>query len=307
MADIPDSVGKVIDACKAAIDGNELRARPPKVMYHLTDGDGLHGILSNKTLWASLATAMNDALEVGYGLAIAASLLNDRLRKRPTGYDAALLSFLLDPSSVPPGIRYEMFPLVVSFCARCDRSGQWLHYGQRGRGVAIGFSSKLAKVVSYDLIRVDYSPTSQRARMLALINAGAKLVASEAHARTLSNATPDRLVLMTAHLVSLSVPQLAVRMKHPSFSDENEWRLVAHVLSLNGVRQDVTGERTGLKYRRSNQRVVPYEELRFRETPEVLKEIIVGYSSEIGLDAVKLLAQEQHVSPAIRRSDVPVR
>lgn len=302
----PTDHAEVIDACDAAITEGELLGPPPKVIYHLTDGDGLHGILTNQVLWASLATGLNDALEVGHGVSVAMKLLNERIRKRESEYDTALIGFLLDPSAAPPAVQIEMFPLVTSFCARCDKSGQWLHYGRSGRGVAIGFSPELARVVSYDLVRVDYSPESQRLRMLRLIEAGAKAIDSDT--RAASRDEHIQRARRTAHIVSLHVPQLSVRMKHPAFSEEEEWRLVSHVTSLRGVRQDVTSDRTALKYRRSAGRLIPYEELSFSaRASEMIKEIVVGYSSEIALDAVKLLAQEQVLSPIVVRSDVPVR
>jgi len=68
------------------------------------------------------------------------------------------------------GMSFEVSPFVVSFCARCDKSGQWLHYGRDGGGVAIGFAPTLAEAVSYDLRRVAYGIDSQRLRMERLVD-----------------------------------------------------------------------------------------------------------------------------------------
>jgi len=53
--------------------------------------------------------------------------------------------------------------------------------------------------------------------------------------------------------------------------------------------------------------LVPYEELSFAHRLEALEEVVVGYSSPLGLDAVRLLLSEQCMYPSVRRSDVPVR
>jgi Protein of unknown function (DUF2971) len=305
MAERPTDA--VFDTCRAAIDEAELAGSRPRLLYHLTDLEGLCGILATKSLRASLATALNDALEVGHGNAIALELVEERLRRRNTQFDLGLLNFLQHPSAAPPEVRYEMSPMVVSFCSRCDGSGLWLHYGRSGRGVAIGFAPELAEAVSYDLVRVDYSPASQRSRMARLIEAGARAVASYTREAPASSDAASR-ELVVAHIVSLHVPLLAIRMKHPSFREEEEWRLVAHVLSLNGVRQDVTGDPTPLKFRKSGERLVPYEELSFAsEGEDLLKEIVVGYSSDTSPDAVRLIAQEHKLRPTVMRSDVPVR
>jgi Protein of unknown function (DUF2971) len=305
MAERPTD--SVFDICRAAIEEGELTGPRPTLLHHLTDLEGLCGILATRSLRASLATALNDALEVWHGTAIAVELVEERLRRRTTPFDLGLLAFLQNPSAVPSEVRYEISPMVASFCSRCDGSGQWLHYGRSGRGVAIGFAPELAEAVSYDLVRVDYSPASQRSRMARLIEAGARAVASYTREAP-ANGDLARREVGVAHIVSLHVPLLAVRMKHPSFREEDEWRLVAHVLSLNGVRQDVTGDPTPLKFRKSGERLVPYEELPFTSRAEdLLKEIVVGYSSDTSPDAVRLIAQEHKLRPAVMRSDVPVR
>jgi len=261
----------------------------------------------SRSLWASLATALNDSLEVRHGISIAEEVLEDRLRREVTEYDLRLLEFLRAPSAAPAEVRYEIFSMVVSFCSHCDRSGQWLHYGRSGRGFAIGFSSEGAKALGYDLIQVDYSPDSQRRRMASLIGAGAqalKLCALEAR----NPEEAAKRALGAAHIVSLHMPGLAIRMKHPAFREEEEWRLVGLETSLDGVRQDLTGDSTPLEYRRSGGRLIPYEVLSFEPTArDILKEIVVGYSSETAPDAIQIVAQQYKLRPVIRRSDVPVR
>jgi hypothetical protein len=51
---------------------------PPPTLFHFTDCDGLVGILTTKTLRASLATSLNDASETKYAI----SRLRSRLEAR---------------------------------------------------------------------------------------------------------------------------------------------------------------------------------------------------------------------------------
>lgn len=46
----------------------------PERLYHFTDCAGLIGIFEKRTLWASLATSLNDPSEVRYGLDLACDL-----------------------------------------------------------------------------------------------------------------------------------------------------------------------------------------------------------------------------------------
>jgi hypothetical protein len=99
---------------------------------------------------------------------------------------------------------------------------------------------------------------------------------------------------------------LAATMKHPSFSEEREWRLVGHQIVLNGKIQGKSG-RDEIKYRRSNERLVPYEELSFADVPNAISEVVVGYSAASTLDAIRVLLQDKGFDVPVRRSEVPVR
>ena len=112
---------------------------------------------------------------------------------------------------------------------------------------------------------------------------------------------------MAAQLVSIITPALAVRMKHPSFEDEEEWRLVGLEVRQDGESVTPPSASRGFKWRRTGGALVPYEELSFAHRLEALEEVVVGYSSPLGLDAVRLLLSEQGMRPSVRRSDVPVR
>jgi hypothetical protein len=96
-------------------------------------------------------------------------------------------------------------------------------------------------------------------------------------------------------------------MKHPSFYEEEEWRFVAHVMSFNGKRENVTGDDKSLKFRQSGERLVPYEEISFAASREMLKEVVIGHSSPLAPDAVRLMVREAQMNPRISRSSVPVR
>ena len=56
------------------------RANPadrPKTLYHFTDIPGLLGIITDESLWASLATSLNDATEVVYAAGRTSRLCDD--------------------------------------------------------------------------------------------------------------------------------------------------------------------------------------------------------------------------------------
>jgi hypothetical protein len=215
-----------------------------------------------------------------------------------TTYERLLADCLNDPIRAHFEMSYDVSEFVVSFWARCDKAGQWLHYGRSGTGVALGFGAELESVVQRDLMRIDYDRNSQTARLGRLVDAGSRVLAQAS--------TPSPWMSeAAAHLVSIYMPALAVQMKHPSFEDEDEWRLVGHEIRRDG--KPLAPAPTGLKWRTRGAALVPYEELSFAGRPEALEEVVIGYSSPLGLDAVRLLLSEQGMHPLVRRSDVPVR
>lgn len=297
---VNEFVSEVIDACSRVVqESDETRDRPEQ-LYHFTDTEGFTGIITSRCLWSSLATALNDAEEVRHGIEIAKAIVADRLAKAVTPYYQALGACLDDPNRGHFGMSYDVSTFVVSFCGRCDKASQWLHYCRSGTGVALGFATELKQVVQRDLTKIDYDPVSQTSRLERLIDAGhCALARSGAPAPWMSEAA--------AHLVSIYIPALAVRMKHPSFEDEEEWRLVGLEVRRDGKSLTSPSASGGLKWRRMGTALVPYEELSFAHRLEVLKDVVVGYSSPLGLDALRLFLSEQDMRPSVRRSDVPVR
>ncbi len=297
----------LILACLTAVREGGGRDRPPDIIYHLTDSEALLNIVQNRFLWASLATTLNDSLEVRYGVELAVGLLQEWGKSdTATLYHSSILEYLKGSPIAPNLTQAELAPYVVSFCGRPVKSGQWLHYGRSGHGVAIGFSPSLAATVNYDLFKVDYTEQAQRASMLRLFQAGASAIASEERHLTVDEL--GRTARMTAYFTSLYVRMLAVLMKHPSFSDEDEWRMVAHDISQNGQRL-TKGTRNGpVKFRKSGDRIIPYEQLNFGAGGQgLIKEIIVGHSSPLSVDAIRLLALENGDDAVVCRSEVPVR
>jgi len=295
-------VDKLVDRCTEVVREQDAVAALPERLYHFTDVAGFEGILASRTLWSSLATALNDAEEVRYAIGLAKTIATERAPD--STYYREVLDALERPMVVVPFaerglVETRMF--VTSFCGRCDKAAQWLHYGRGGRGVAIGFGGqKLAKLLGREVIVIDYDPASQKRRIKQFLEAGEEVT------RAFWRGNPDPIFKGTAHLISTYLPVLAARMKHPSFADEEESRLVGIDLRVGGKVMTPSPER--LKWRRPGGAMVPYEELSFQGDPSVVEEIVVGYSSELGLDSAALCASDHlGLDATVRRSEVPVR
>lgn len=305
-SDEGEAVQQIIAACSDAIAASGAAARPPEILFHFTDLDALINIASSRCLWASLATTLNDTLEVRHGVNLALELLGERMRRAPSEFVASVLDHFTDPVRAVSDLHFEAFPLVVSLCERVDRSGQWFHYGRSGHGVAIGVASSAIATVGYELVKVDYDLGSQRARLDRLLDTGAAAIAAQTGA--LPEAERGRTVARVAHLVAAHIPLLAVQMKHPSFAEEEEWRMVTHYRSLNGTRLEQGAHKREVKFRPIEDRIAPYEELDFGTAPpHLIQEVVLGHASSASVDAIRLLLVEKGANARVRRSEVPVR
>ncbi len=284
---------RVIDACQAVIGAEKIRGPVPEVLYHMTDVAGFLGIVETDCLWASLATELNDTSEVRHGLELARRILGERRRQHPTTYEQLLLEMLEVPTRAPESLKLSHLPFVVSMYSRCDRAGQWLHYGRSGRGMALGFRHDAVRMAAVDLVELDYDPDSQRRRMAALIDHGREVVESARQPEYLTRA---------AQIVALYLPWLALQLKHPSFVEEREWRFSNRPAPLDTQ----TPDPVPLKYRRSGARIIPYQEVPI-SARESLVEVIVGYSSPTALESVELVLRSQGLCARVERSTVPVR
>jgi Protein of unknown function (DUF2971) len=304
-----DLLKRLLEIGHAAVAEKDGGPSDKTILYHFTDTEAFRSIIQNQELWFSLPTTSNDPSEMSYGVGLACRILQDRLAMRKSPFDQLALSFLQDQSLVPKDINFEHFPLTVSFCGTKDTSGQWMHYGRNGRGVAIGFSSEIEKVTGYSLCEIDYSTQSQVARLTSVIDKLEKAVV----AANASNPVNQKIWIGAANIAAISVKGLAVRMKHPSFVAENEWRLSAFQMWYES--QEVTGPDSSRRgsaaqtlFRISEGRLIPYEKVSFRsKTQNLIEEVVLGYSSELSVDAVRMFLLSAEVTCPIIRSDVPVR
>ncbi len=283
---------KLMTECRETIAAQDRKAvtQPPSALCHLTDVAGFTGIVSSRHLWACLVTESNDASEIRYGRELTIGVLEERLHATSKPLDARILLFLRDGSKAPTRLRYELAPLAISFCGTCETSSQWLHYGRSGRGVALVFSPALAQATGLDFAKVEYRPGDQRARIEQLLDVGETAAAS-----------PSADIDEAAQVVVLWLHWLWLRLKHPSFENEAEWRLCEQVV----IQNDAIVDGSVLNFRQTNDRVVPYELHSF--PPELLREAVVGYSSPLSPEAARLLILGHGFTAGTSRSTVPVR
>jgi hypothetical protein len=127
----------------------------PDCLYHFTDCHALVEILKTRTLWATLAAALNDPSETQHCVS--------RITKMVDNKELDVVHLPLDRVMEMLRTRVAWRSYVVAFCNREDTALHWLHYGHSGSGVAIGFEPRKLDVRPYLLYPVLYEEDEQDA------------------------------------------------------------------------------------------------------------------------------------------------
>jgi hypothetical protein len=281
------------------------RANPrirPDVLYHFTDVGGMLGVCQNGTLWASLATSLNDATEVLYATKLAAEICAAGLPGVDRRYLHQIGHYLRTRQWIER-FRLEIEPFVVSFCARADLALQWLHYGRSGKGVALGFTGAELEQSPYDLIPVLYDRAEQENLLKSVISTAYETITSQFAG--VPSEIHEPMLVVASHIAAQYILAVAAQLKDPAFAGEEEWRLLTMDFTGEGI--PVPKVPTATHFRSVSTRVVPYKTFQF--SPMQIREIILGYGVSMLQDdpALAVLFRRMGYAISVARSAVRVR
>jgi hypothetical protein len=240
------------------------------LLYHYTSPEGLKGIISSRKIWATDVLYLNDSAEFNYALDFLYSILEEKYSIREM--DTAI-TFFVDSR---PEERIYPSVYVVAFSSEPDQLSQWRGYCPPTGGFSIGFhKGKLEQYFKSQEAELDhcvYNIFEQRDLLESLaqeiydsykgyLGGGKLTLEQEAESSAKDNKTLGQVL------------KLAPRIKHPSFSEENEWRLVVKGSLL---------KKWKVQYRVSRSLLIPYVEVGPID-PDCFSQIIVGPCPHINL------------------------
>lgn len=225
---------------------------PQKSLYHYTSLDGFTGIIDSRNMWASNPLYLNDSTE----LLLAQSLMRESITARLNSkIKAPVNKEILEQMDywLSLGTINNHLIFVISFSEKGNLLSQWRGYTQKNRGVSFGFTPRdidfLAGSQSYRLLKCVYDYVDQNKIVEDVIDAiliycresspDAKKHQSQSYFTCLEECS--ELVLISSVLI-----------KHSSFSEECEWRLVS---PISRITNDPT-----VKYRVGDSALIPYRE-----------------------------------------------
>lgn len=282
------------------IASHEVFRVPPPTLFHYTSHEAAVAILSSGALWATHIGYLNDTQELQHAVRQLTQLVDGMTPKRVGPHSDVLRDAL------KRGVR-ELSATnigVFSLTENPDLLSQWRAYCPRGVGYAIGIDiADLAETVPASVAQLGacaYDPELQRALLSELLEQAIAHFASELE---IPKTKVQTAAYETRVRFAKDAARLAAFVKHHTFREEREWRLVTRAVS---DASDLWGFRPG------RVSLVPHLLLRasLGDRPIRLNSVVVGPTpaAPLALRAAQLFFGRHGLEQdAVTASTVPFR
>ncbi len=249
---------------------------PKETLYHYTTFTGLLGIIDKRALWASDIRYLNDSAELKH----TADLIHIEITRRIVeGHDNPnLLSQFYD--WVTHRITNGRMLFGSSFRAHGNLLSQWRGYSKVGKGVSIGFDPNYilacARAQSFQIGKCIYDASSQQNLITQVIDGVERL--ADKHKNMNHKQQDSQPYRKIFECIESDLLRIAAILKHPSFEEEDEWRLVSPAVT-DYVNAPVL-------FREGRSMLVPYVEFRLlpnNKKPIAIEHMYLGPTSNINI------------------------
>lgn len=285
-----------------------MEMEPPPRLYHYTSQLGLLGILSSRTMWCTRIHYLNDSTEFAYALGLlknAIQLRRHRVEATKQQMNLTKQHMNLTKQQMNLTPVFDVFDAmskgieslsrihvhVACFSEDGDALSQWRGYCRTGSGFSVGFdSSQLVNAAdrqSCFIAPCVYDPQRQSQLVDQLMRGFFE------EALTKAGRVADDFFLDCVFLACV--------LKHPSFKEEREWRIVT---------QELSDAHPQVAVRQGKVVLVPHFGFELVQPEEQLNvEIVVGPNPEMNLamDSLTTLFRVHNCLGSSRASVVPYR
>jgi len=219
--------GEFRAAQQARVGAIPAPREPLRRLHHYTTLNGLLGITSSHSLWASDVRYMNDASELSYAADFVSEIVTETLAKVE---NEVLRPLLPGYPGFANAFEYGARPFVACFCEEEDLLSQWRGYRSGEAGYSLGMDlSNLTALGGLPpntyLRKVVYDPDEQRREVLNVVEIWLRTAESLLDvARDLRSEDVFPYPAIWALQEALAEHHLC--FKHPAFAEEREWRLI---------------------------------------------------------------------------------
>lgn len=222
-----------------------LKLKPPPLLYHYSGPQAVIGILKNKEIWATNTSFLNDFNELYEASNTAKNVIENILRRGGVDKDESDILDRMHQSAASAAKRYY----VCSFTEVGDSLSQWRAYSPNSGGYAIGFPSAhlldLAREAGWMLVKCVYDNHEKYRIVTEVINS----YLSEFNEKRAPGGIDEEMVKDIVWRFYQHLAQIGGAIKHNSFSEEIEWRLIS---------PNIPEENDRIEFRPGVSSVVPY-------------------------------------------------
>jgi hypothetical protein len=272
--------------------------QPPSELYHYTTQQGLLGIFKSDSLWASKIHYLNDSTEFGLALNFAKEVLNAKLENVVDVRSREKIECLLDNIHTIQTVNI----CVISLSQKRDLLSQWRAYGGSVGGFSIGFKSSnliaCAAQQGFYLVKCVYDEDKQKQMISELIDECLAVEFNTVGTKIDPNRPRTIFVLRTGGEFRTKLASIAPIIKHQSFREEDEWRLI----SEKGLNVSTLSFRPGVSM------LTPYFEFQLGNKSDYVGSITVGPNPhpELAKEAVQMLLGKYGIAHDTRIYDTVI-
>lgn len=281
-----------------------------KTIYHYTTSQGLLGILKNESIWASNYAFLNDPSEKQHclrkteeAIAIVSKDKNYLINK----FFDKILKILHEE-----GIWTEY---IASFCEEGDLLSQWRSYASNASGYSIAFDAERLfgnMVQTAPLNKVIYDHKLQLDILTEICEIISEFFENEYKEKDI---VFDNETDLIARQCANPIWSLCCNMKHESYSEEKEWRLVFLKSGIEKDENAIFDEE--VRFRSRESAIIPYVNIPFGEARNIqndqehypIQHVIIGptENSDVSKKGVELFCASLNRGIDVFPSVIPNR
>ena len=254
------------------------------IAYHYCSVESFFNIIKNKTLWLSNTEYMNDKEELIWIDAVVEKAIKEI--KQEKEYIKEIKKFEKEYTKLKHKKNY-----MFSFSKERDLLSQWRAYGDNSAGVAIGFHFGLAmdivKIPPRDLAVSKMPRKEATSNNVKFGYTDVSYDSSNIKKQIIESLCNNKNYDMSA----LMIKELALFLKHHSFKEEKEKRLVYTPENNPQIKQNSSLDEavkniSELKHRVSGKQIIPYYEFDFSSDYNslLIPKIILGSKTQLKKD-----------------------
>ncbi len=241
---------------------------------------------------------LNDAQEFRYAIGLTRSILYNRRQHAPNSSTQEFYARFSDSLE-----RIERVHICVfSLSEQRNLLSQWRSYCPATGGYALGFQTASLKPIlanhGFVLLPCTYDHSQQQALLNDVLDGSLGPVVRELGTSAVS--VDQAIEAALAALVPQFAPVAAI-IKHPSFSEEREWRLISSLLP---------SDHPTLRFRPGNGLLIPYYELALDGADAPFGHVVIGPSpnQQLAMDSLTVFLTRLGIKwKGIENSRIPFR